>query len=153
MKWIHTLLSCVVLLLHSYLYAQEPTPNLIQEKVAKPKLFERVPDHFECNSEALYQILNADVNEPISLQLSSQFSIKGKIVDKNQDNPGVVSVNIKLENYHSALFNVSIRLQADNSTLIQGRILHPRYSDVLVLYKEKGRYYFKKKSQELVMPE
>jgi len=49
------------------------------------------------------------------------------------------------------LFNLTMRFLADNSTTIQGRIIHPKYSDVLELYKEKDRYYLKKVSQRLYM--
>jgi len=62
-------------------------------------------------------------------------------------------VNIRLENYDNALFNLSARLLADNSLAIQGRVLHPRYGDVLVLTKEEGKYFFRKKPQRLVMAE
>jgi hypothetical protein len=46
-----------------------------------------------------------------------------------------------------------VRLMADNSSNVQGRIIHPRYRDLLILYKVKDRYFIKKSSQELFMPE
>jgi hypothetical protein len=144
---------CVVLLLHGHLYAQESTLSVNQNRVAKPLLFSSLPDKFECNAAGLQQLLSGEITEQVSIQLSSQFAIKGKVVDKNQQNPGSFSVNVRLENYHNALFNISVRLLADNSTNIQGRILHPKYDDVLVLYKDKDTYYFRKQSQHLYMPE
>lgn len=152
MKRLQVLL-CIGVLLHSTLYAQEPRGGLTGEKQVKPSLFSALPDSFEVNQSEIQKIFAAEINEPISLQLSSQFVIEGKIVDKNQHNPGTLSVNIRLSNYHSALFNLSLRLLADNSTSIRGRILHPRYSDVLVLSKDKDKYLIKKSSQRLYMPE
>jgi hypothetical protein len=153
MKRKHTFILCVVLLMHGTLCAQEPPVGVSQSRVNKPLLFATLPDQFECNYNELQKIVSAESNAEISAQLSGQFSIKGVVSEKNHSNPGTLSVNIRLQNYHNALFNISLRLLADNSINIQGRILHPKYDDVLVLYQDKGRYYFKKKSQRLFMPE
>jgi hypothetical protein len=142
----------VALILHGCIYAQEPAA-IAGKKEDKPLLFSSVPDEFEVDQTLLQKIFSADLNSPITLQLSSQFSIQGKVVDKNHHNPGTVTVNLRLSNYQNAIFNVTMRLLADNSTSIQGRILHPKYGDVLVLFKEKDRYYIRKSSQRLYMPE
>lgn len=142
----------VVVLLHGYLHAQEP-PIVSQSQAAKPLLFAELPQSFEVSAAALQRILAAPANEQIHSQLSSQFAVDGLIVDKSQHQAGTVSVNVRVTNYHNALLNLSVRLLADNSLLIQGRMLHPRYGDVLVLSKEKDRYFFTQRSQNLVMPE
>ena len=84
------------------------------------------------------------MNEKIFAQLSSQFHLVGVIVDKNQHTPGSLTMNVRVQNYDNALFNITIRFLADNSTNIQGRIIHPKYGDVLELYKQNNRYYLKK---------
>jgi hypothetical protein len=144
---------CVVLLLHGTSYAQESPLPVFQTKAEKPVLFTSLPDQFEVSEDALQKILSGEINEQINIQLSSQFLIKGKIVDKNHQNPGNFSANLRIENYHNALLNISERLLADNSLHIQARIVHPKYGDVLVLYREKGKYFFKKQLQKLFMPE
>jgi len=153
MMRLHRLLLCVVLTLQGPLFAQLPTKGNEANQSSKPLLFSALPDSFEVDRPQLQKLFAANINENISLQLSSQFSINGVLVDKNQHNAGSLTINIRLANYKNALFNLSLRLLADNSTSIQGRILHPRYSDILILYKEKDRYFMKKTSQKLYMPE
>lgn len=151
MKRMLLILLCVVFMVHGKLYAQEPPLALTQKKMPKPFLFTSLPEQMEVGSIELHHILSSDVHEKISAQLSRQFRVEGVVVDKNQHTPGSLSMNIKLENYDNALFNLTISFQADNSTAIRGRIIHPKYGDVLELYKEKDKYYLKKILQRLYM--
>jgi hypothetical protein len=152
-KQIQLILVCLVLVLHDQIHAQEPPATLREKKLSKPSLFTSLPEQLEVASTELHRILSGDLNEKISSQLSSQFQLVGFVVDKNQHTPGSLTMNIRLQNYDNALFNLTIRFLADNSTSIQGRILHPKYGDVLELYKEGDRYYLKKISQRLYMPD
>ena len=151
MKRMHLILLCVFLIVHDRIQAQEPLAALREKKLSKPSLFTSVPEQLEVASAELHRILSSGVNEKISAQLSSQFQLVGVIVDKNQHTPGSLSMNVRLQNYDNALFNITIRFLADNSTNIQGRIIHPKYGDVLELYKQNDRYYLKKISQRLYM--
>jgi hypothetical protein len=153
MKRFHALMLCVVLLMTAHVRAQQPPLALSQNKPAKPFLFASLPDQFECNFDELQKITSREINGQFTAQLSSQFLATGKVVDKNQQNSGSFSINSRLSNYDNALFNISITLLADNSARIQGRIIHPKYNDVLILYKEKDKYFFKKQLQRLYMPE
>jgi hypothetical protein len=153
MKQLQLILLCVVFILHHQIQAQEPLAALREKKLSKPFLFTSLPDQFEVAATELHQMLSGDVNEKISAQLSSQFQLVGLVVDRSQHNPGSLTVNIRLENYHNALFNLTIRFLADNSVVMQGRIIHPKYGDVLELFKDKNRYYFKKVEQSLYMPD
>lgn len=148
-----TLSLCVVFLLHGILFAQVPLSATSPGKQQKPLLFRELPDSFECKSSGLQSIISHVLNEQFHAQLSDQFEIDGKIIFRDQSVPGTVSINVRLLNYRNALFNLSVRLLADNSTSIRGRILHPHYGDVLVLSKQGDRYFFKKNSSRLVMPE
>ena len=153
MKRLHRLFLCVALLLHGALYAQEPRLSVAPTKEQKPLLFSSLPDSFEVDQSALQKIFAAEKNDALKLQLSSQFFVDGIVVDKNQHTPGSMTVNIRLYNYSNALFNITLRLLADNSTNIQGRILHPKYGDILQLYKNRETYLIKKSSRALYMPE
>ena len=143
-------LLCVVFV-HVFIHAQEPLAALREKKLSKPSLFTSVPEQLEVASSELHRILSSDVNERISAQLSSQLQLVGVVVDKNQHTAGSLTVNIRLKNYDNALFNLTIRFLADNSTSMQGRIIHPKYGDVLELYKQGDRYYLRKISQRLYM--
>ncbi|MBL7698894.1 MAG: hypothetical protein JNK79_12075 [Chitinophagaceae bacterium] len=153
MKQLQLILLCVVFILHGRMHAQEPLSALTEKKLSKPFLFTSLPDRFEVALTELHQILSGNENEKILAQLSGQFVVEGSVVDKSQHTPGSVSVNVRLSNYQNALFNLTIRFLADNSTIIQGRVIHPRYGDVLELYKENGRYYMKKTLLRLYMPD
>jgi hypothetical protein len=146
-----TLLSVVLCMYGLTMYAQEPLTALREKKLSKPSLFTSVPEQLEVASSELHRILSSDVNERISAQLSSQLQLVGVVVDKNQHTAGSLTVNIRLKNYDNALFNLTIRFLADNSTSMQGRIIHPKYGDVLELYKQGDRYYLRKISQRLYM--
>jgi hypothetical protein len=152
MKRLHSLLV-VVLLLHGYLQAQEPEKVISGKKETRPSLFTSLPDSFDVDKSQLQKIFSANVNDQVSLQLSKQFKIEGTIVGKNQHTPGSLSINVRLSNYKNALLNITLRLMADNSTRMQGRILHPRYNDILTIDKDKDRYFIKKSSSQLYMPE
>jgi hypothetical protein len=144
---------CVLVLAHSPAWTQQsrlPGPN---KQANKPLLFASLPSTFEVSATELQKIFSAGLNDDLLLNLSDHLLIQGKIVDKYQHNPGSVSINIRVSNYANALFNITLKLQADNSAAMQGRILHPKYGDVLQLYKRGESYFIKKTSQALFMPE
>jgi len=153
MKRMQLTLLLAAFILHGQIHAQEPLATLREKKLSKPFLFSSLPEQMEVASTELYRILDGDVNAKITAQLSGQFELIGTVVDKNQHTPGSMSMNIRLHNYDNALFNLTIRFLADNSASIQGRIIHPKYGDVLELYKVNDQYYFKKISQRLYMPD
>lgn len=153
MTRICTLLVCAVLFVCGSVYAQEPEKNLVQKKTTKPMLFGALPDHFELDAPALRKLFDAAEAADIHSQLSSQFIVSGKVLEKNQPAAGVWSMNLRLSNYQNALFNLSLHLMPDNSSVVKGRIVHPKFGDVLVLEKEKGRYYFRRLPVDRFMPE
>lgn len=142
-----------ILLLYTSMQAQNLPGTANVRQAPKPLLFATLPSAFEINKGELQRIFSAEVGENLKLQLSSHLLIEGIVVDKNQHNAASVTVNVRVSNYANALFNISLRLNADNSTTIQGRILHPKYGDVLQLYKDQDKYYIKKNTQALFMPE
>ena len=144
---------CAIFLVHGSLCAQKSPLALNPNRIEKPLLFAALPEVSEIGVDAIRQLLGTAENEQINIQLSSQIHLKGQIVAKNQQIPGTFSINIKAENYNNAIFNLTVRLLADNTLSFQGRILHPRYGDALVLTRENNRYYFRKRPLKLYMPE
>ncbi len=152
MKQMHTVFLCM-LLLQAGLYGQRPLDAITRPKAAKPLLFNSLPDSFACRLPALLQILSANVDDSVVTQASDQFYLEGAVVEKVYRKAGVYSVNFRVHNYENALFNLSLQPLADNSIVIRGRMLHPRYGDLLVLERKGDRYFFKKKPTRLFMPE
>jgi len=153
MKPLRNLLWCVALLLHGSLAAQQLPTTESSKRGSKPLLFSNLPDSFEVDKQQLQQLFAAEKNDTVHLQLSSHFVASGQLVEKNHHTPGSVSVNVRVSNYANALFNVTLRLLADNSTQIQGRIIHPKFGDALLLYKENDKYFIKKQSTSLLLPD
>ena len=153
MNRINIALLCMSLLLTARLCAQQTPLAFLQQKSPKPLLFFSLPEKFECPSLNIQQLLSSPINETFILQLSDQFLIKGKIIEKIQEIPGAISINIRAENLNNALFTITVRLLADNSISVQGRLLHPKYGDALVLTKENNKFYLQKRDQRLYMPE
>lgn len=147
-----TLLLCVALL-QGQVYGQGTLDAITQPKAAKPLLFAGLPDSFVCQLPALLQILSANVNDSMFTQVSNQFHLRGTVIEKIHRKAGVYSVNFRVHNYENALFNLSFQPLADNSILIRGRILHPKYGDLLMLERKGEQYFFKKKPTRLYMPE
>jgi hypothetical protein len=144
---------CLYFIQGGLTHAQEPPLALTEKKQSKPFLFASLPEEFEVATTELHKVFSGDVNGTIVAQLSSQLRVEGTLVDKNQHTPGSLTVNVRVHNYQNALFNLTIRFLADNSTSIQGRMIHPRYGDVLELFKKDGRYYMRKKLLRLYMSE
>jgi len=142
-----------MILLQIQLNGQEPLDAILRPKAAKPLLFARLPDSFECRLPALLQILAASANDSLSILASGNLHLQGTVTEKIYRKAGVCSVNFRVHNYKNALFNLSFQPLADNSILIRGRILHPRYGDLLVLGKKGETYFFKKEPAGLYMPE
>ncbi|HRE52184.1 MAG TPA: hypothetical protein PK339_12225 [Flavitalea sp.] len=134
-------------------WAQQTRLPLHQKKTDKPLLFAALPERFECDAAEISALFSREINERFSTSLSDRLLLEGLVIDKMLDNRGVLSVNIRLQNYDNALFNLTLRLQANNTASIQGRILHPRYGDALMLTKENNTFYLYKRDQRLVMPE
>lgn len=152
MKRIHTLFLCVVLL-QAGLYGQRPLDAITRPKTPRPLLFTHLPDSFSCRLPPLLKILSAQVNDSLAVQPSDQFTLQGIVVEKIYRKAGVYSVNFRVRNYENALFNLSLQPLADNSVMIRGRLLHPKYGDLLVLKRRGEQYFFIKEPTRLYMPE
>jgi hypothetical protein len=152
MKRLYSLFVAVATLLHGSAHAQQP-PAFNQQKQQKAELFAALPDSFDVDKSELQKIFTAGIDSPVQLKLSPQLTLEGTVISKQQNNAASVSTNARITNYKNALFSISVRLAADNSSNVHGRIFHPHYRDVLILYKVKDHYFIKKSSQELFMPE
>jgi hypothetical protein len=133
------------------LAAQPPVQS--QTEQAKPDLFVRLPERFNCHLDALMKIFTYEINQRISIQLNQHFALAGVITDKAQRSSGVTSVNVKVDNFSGALFNLSLSNNPDGSQSISGRILHPRFGDALILKNQNNNYYFIRQDQRRLIAE
>jgi hypothetical protein len=131
----------------------QPPVQSETESQAKPDLFVRLPEKFNIHLDALKQIFSYEINQKISIQVNEHFALSGTITDKVQRSSGVISVNIKVDNFAGALFNLSLFNNPDGSQSISGRILHPRFRDALILKNQNNQYYFIRQEQRRLIAE
>ena len=116
----------------------------------KPLLFSQLPDKSECNVASLQHIFTSRSKDNISLQLG-KFQFAGQIIEKVQQSPQVLSMNIRSSNFAGAIFSISIITMPDKSQKFTGQIINPKSGDVLVLTEENNRYFLEKKLLKFFM--
>lgn len=130
--------------------AQQPV--IRQTDHTRPVLMAQLPKRFECTLPALQQLSRSRISDHISLPLGiTQFA--GEVVDKVQQSPGVLSMNIRATNMPGALFTISVITEADNTQKLVGRIVNPQSDEVLVLTEENNRYFWVKQPKQFFLTE
>lgn len=133
-------------------FAQEPIP--VKQYIAdKPQLFSQFPEKIDCSKIELESLLKSAISDEVNLTLLGTINLKGVLVEKIRRANHVYSINIKLNAYPGALFNLSFVMNELEITAMKGRIIHPQYGDVLVLKQENQHYFFEKQNQKFFMTE
>ena len=127
-------------------------PPLNQQLPEKPFLFANLPNKLECNLEELEKIFSLPANQKFTIRLSETFHLEGEMSGKFIRNKHLTSINILLQNYDGALFNVS-RISEAKGITYAGRIININNGDLLQLIKEKEKYFFVKQERRFVMVE
>jgi hypothetical protein len=127
-------------------------PPLNQQVPDKPSLFANLPEKFECNLTQLQKLFSDIPPQKVLLKLNSAFQVDGVIAEKFTRSERLTSINIRLNNYDDALFNLSRITEKDGITYT-GRIVSIKHGDVLLLTKEKDKYYFVRQQRKFVMVE
>src|SRR5256885_9840709 len=113
---------CFLLFTEFTSYSQVEPP-LNQQAPDKPALFTSVPDKFECSRDQLEKLFNVSPPQKISVKLNTAFQIEGVVVEKFERSSRLTSINIKLNNYGGALFNLT-RTESKEGVLFICRIVH-----------------------------
>jgi hypothetical protein len=125
----------------------------IGENDQRPALFAAVPLKSHIVSEKLARVRALEPGKPFLLEITPGTVLEGSVVEKIQHSSNSTSINIRLTNYSNALFNIFFVTKESGKTEIHGRIVHPKFKDVLVLSKENDRYVLVKKEQRLYVTE
>jgi hypothetical protein len=128
------------------------TPPLNQPVSNKPLLFASLPQKLECNLEEIDKLFMSEPSQKLQLQLNNQLHLDGVVAEKVQQSPEVLSINFKSVNYSGALFNIS-RIIQNGTIRYSGRIVNKENGDVLLMIKDKEKYYFTKSPQQFTMVE
>ena len=139
-------LAALFLFVTTTVYSQKP----VSVQPDKPLVFSQFPDKSECNITSLKNVFSSRSNDNISIELG-KFVFTGQIIEKVQQSPQVLSMNIRSSNLSGAIFSISIITLPDNTQHFTGRIINPQAGDVLVLTEENNRYFLQKKSLKFFM--
>jgi hypothetical protein len=129
------------------------TPPLNQRPAEKAPLFSQLPEKISCSAVSLKNIFQASVNSTISVTISPSMKIEGLVLAKVAVTPEQLSINIRCTNFQDALLNISRITETDGTFSYIGRMVSPRYGDVLLLWQENGLYSFIRQQQLLTMVE
>lgn len=144
--------ACMALLLCADKAISQSTPPLNQPASNKPLLFASLPQKLECNLEEIDKLFMSEPDQKLQLQLNNYLQLDGFVAEKIQRSPEVLSINFRSMNYSGALFNIS-RIIQNGTIRYTGRIVNKDNGDVLMMVKDKDKYYFTKSPQQFTMVE
>ena len=128
-------------------------PPVRQYRYDKPLLFSHLKNQLEIPSSTLDYLFSLNIQDTFTIQLG-EIELYGIVTDQKIDvYNSAISTNLRLLNFKNALFNIVSIKNADNIPRIRGRIIHPKFGDVLILVPENGKYYLRKEEQRLVLTE
>jgi hypothetical protein len=136
----------------SHIHAQDAI-TVKQHITDKPFAFQQIPERVPCNKKDLDNLLKAEPASRVSFSLDNQTTLQGVVTEKVVRSKQSYSLNIKLENFPGALFNLLVVIEEGNIPRFSGRIINPQSGDVLILQQDKQQYYFKKQLQRYFMTE
>ena len=111
------------------------------QAVNKPRQFSNYPDVINCTVTELDKVFSSSPGQPINLSFSDNFSFDGTITASTVKYSNLTSANIKSPFFNNSLFNISKRVNDDNSFTYVGRIINRDYFDGYELKKNiDGNY-------------
>lgn len=93
------------------------------------------------------------MSDDISLKLSNDFLIKGKIISHVKPNAFAETINISLPDFPGSFFTISRVRTEEGKIKFVGHILNLESSDAIILKEENKKYFFIKTEQRLLVTE
>ncbi len=124
-----------------------------QHREVKPLLFNGFTSRIEIPAILLHHFISLKTGDTFNVSLPGNLIFQGFVLEKTTPVAGTTSINLRLNNYKDALFNLSITTINNNQQIIRAMVIHRHYADVLLLRFENGRYYLEKQEQRLVLAE
>lgn len=107
----------------------------------KPKQFNSFPDIINCTEAELSKVFTTSAGQSISLSFSDNFLFAGNVTDQVVKYSNLQSANIKSPLYNNTIFNISKRVNEDNSITYVGCIINTGYFDGYELKKDANGNY------------
>ncbi|MBV4356515.1 hypothetical protein [Pinibacter aurantiacus] len=139
---------CLALSLNGFSQQRKIAENTTSPQ---PLLFKNLQTKTNCSLSVIDKSFNYNKGRQIILNIDSNLTIAGEVLEKSQPDPQVETINVRCTNYNNALLTLS-RIKQENGSVSYTGIMHNRASgDVLLLVNENGRYFFKKQQRSLVI--
>lgn len=118
----------------------------------KPKQFSQYPDIINCTQAELDKVFNLSSGQAVSMNFSNDFSFGGDIISKINRYSNLQSAVVKSPAFNNTIFNLSKRINPDNSITYVGHILNKDFFDGYELKRNAdGSYQLKKFETDKVM--
>lgn len=153
MKNSHLLIAgvmCYVLIFNAQAQLSPPAQKLLPEK---PSLFGSLPKQFNITNVWIENLFAGPDTGWVNIPLPDNNFFQGRIMEKVQLNPHVVSINVKSSNYDGALLSISKITYDDLTVKYTGRIISIKYGDLFILTQENNTFLFTKKKLSTVITE
>jgi hypothetical protein len=152
MKNLVILGGIVLCLISLQLTAQVKAP-LNELPPEKPLLFTDLPEQSGINRLVIEKIFAGAASGNVKIPIDNNRTIEGVLLEKITRNANLTTVNIKLPQYHEALFTISRITVLGQPVVFTGRIIHINYGDVLQLKQENERLFLLKEKQSALLVE
>ena len=111
------------------------------QTAAKPKQFNNFPDVINCTEAELSKVFTSSAGQNISFSFSDNFLFDGAVISNVIKYSNLQSANVKSPVFNNSIFNISKRINDDNSITYVGRIINKNYFDGYELKKTAdGKY-------------
>ncbi len=95
----------------------------------KPKQFDSYPAVINCSEAELSKVFAITAGHPISFSFSDNFLFSGDIISNNVKYSNLQSAVVKSPVFNNTVFNISKRINTDNTVTYIGHIINKNYFD------------------------
>ncbi len=111
--------------------------------ISKPKQFDNYPGVINCTEAELSRVFGSPAGQDINLAFSDNFNFTGNITSNNIKYNNLQSAVVTSPLFHNTIFNISKRINKDNSITYVGHIINKDYFDGYELTRDAaGNYKF-----------
>lgn len=124
-----------------------------QHRTVHPAVFQNLPNSFEADQSAIRKAFSAAIGDTVRIQLSRRHAFTGVVIDKVQQSPTLLTINIRSFQFSGAMMHISLNTAPGVEQPLRSKIIHPKKGDVMVLLQENDKYVFRKEEQQFLLAE
>lgn len=118
------------------------TPGFSQTPpTVKPRQFNSYPGIINCTEAELDKVFSMASGQLVNLSFSDNFSFGGDIISKVTRYSNLQSAVVKSPTFNNTIFNITKRINPDNSVTYVGHIINKNYYDGYELKRKANGIY------------